>query len=140
MTTSFIKMDNLSLDYFHYLHQKSLKKTIVKSVFNFLGTPEVSFTLKRALDGIDATFKPGDRVALIGRNGSGKSTLLKVLSGIYQPTAGSLAVEGSVSSLLDISVGLNTDATGYENIILMGILKGKTKRQMKAKFAEIEEF
>jgi ABC-type polysaccharide/polyol phosphate transport system ATPase subunit len=140
MNKSFIKMNNLSLDYFHYMSRKSLKKTIVKSVFNFLGAKEETFILRRALDGIDATFQTGDRIALIGKNGSGKSTLLRVLSGIYQPTAGFIEVQGNISSLLDISVGLNTDATGYENIILMGILQGKTKNQMKSKFKEIEDF
>lgn len=141
MKGSFIKLNNISLDYFHYVKRYTLKKTMIKSLFNFLGKKEEArLVLNRALNGIDATFTTGDRIALIGKNGAGKSTLLRVLSGIYQPTAGSIEVRGNISSLLDISVGLNTDATGYENIILMGILQGKTKRQMKSKFEDIEEF
>ena len=141
MTNSFIKLDNICLDYFHYVKRHTLKKTIIKSTLNLFGSKkEPAIKLNRALDGIDVHFQTGDRIALIGKNGSGKSTLLRVLSGIYHPTAGSLQIQGTVSSLLDISVGLNYDVTGYENIILMGILHGKTKKQMALKFEEIEEF
>ncbi len=140
MKESFIELNNTSLDYFHYTGNKSFKKTLISSLFKFAGSQEKPFVLRRALDGLNVTIKSGDRVALIGKNGSGKSTLLRVLSGIYQPTLGSLSVQGSISSLLDISVGLNIDATGYENIVLMGILHGKKKGFMMSKYAEIEEF
>ncbi|MBU6447021.1 MAG: ABC transporter ATP-binding protein, partial [Verrucomicrobia bacterium] len=114
---------------------------MIKSAINlFTGHHEPIIRLKRAVDGISLTFEKGDRIALIGKNGSGKSTLLRILSGIYHPTGGTLSSRGKISSLLDISVGLNIDATGYENIILMGILHGKTRKQMRAKFADIEEF
>lgn len=113
---------------------------MIKSVQKLFGIKEETLKLHRALEGINATFHAGDRIALIGKNGSGKSTLLRVLSGIYQPTDGILEVRGTLSSLLDIGVGLNPDFTGYENIVQMGILHGKTKKQMKAKFEEIEEF
>lgn len=140
MNTSFIKLNNISLDYFFFVNRHSFKKTLVKSVLKFFGRKEEILRLHRALDGIDVTFQTGDRIALIGKNGSGKSTLLRVLSRIYQPTAGSLEVHGTISSLLDIGIGLNPDATGYENIVIMGILHGKTKKQMKAKYEEIEDF
>lgn len=141
MNKAFIKLNNVSLDYFHYTTRYTLKKTMIKSLFQVLGKKEEeTFVLNRALDGIDAEFKTGDRIALLGKNGSGKSTLLRVLSGIYQPTEGSLQIQGNVTSLLDISVGLNGDATGYENIVLMGILQGRSRRQMKSKFNDIQEF
>ena len=140
MNDSYIKLNNTSLDYFHYSGIKSFKKTLITTLFKFTGPQEKPFVLRRALDGLNATIKSGDRIALIGKNGSGKSTLLRVLSGIYAPTFGSIEVRGSISSLLDISVGLNIDATGYENIVLMGILHGKKKGFMMSKYAEIEEF
>ncbi len=136
----FIKLDEVSLDYFFYANRRGLKKTALQSVLKLFGKKEEAFLLRRALDGISATFSSGDRIALIGKNGSGKSTLLRILSGIYPPSSGALEVSGSVSSLLDIGIGLNVDATGYENIVLMGVLQGKTKREMRAKFEEIEEF
>lgn len=132
-----IKFDNLSLDYFHYTKKNSIKKTLLKSLFN---SKKEVLKFHRALDGIDGEIATGDRIALIGKNGSGKSTLLKVLSGIYQPTGGFLEMQGKISSILDIGVGLNNDATGYENILLVGALHGKTRREMKAKFEDIEQF
>ena len=47
-----------------------------------------------ALADVDVGFSLGEVVGLIGDNGSGKSTLVKILSGVYQPTSGSLLVEG----------------------------------------------
>lgn len=141
MTDSYIELNNASLDYFHYLKRHNLKKTVLNSILAlFTGKKEQIITLKRALDGIHAKFVNGDRIALIGKNGSGKSTLLRVLSGIYKPTSGFIKIHGKISSLIDISVGLNCDATGYENIILMGLLHGKTRKYMKSKFEDIEQF
>lgn len=135
-----IKLNSISLDYFHYARKSSLKKTLLKSVLTLFRVKEEVLKLYRALDGIDVTIRTGDKIALIGKNGSGKSTLLRVISGIYQPTYGSLEILGTISSILDVSVGLNPDATGYENILLMGILHGKTRKEMKSKIQDIEEF
>jgi ABC-type polysaccharide/polyol phosphate transport system ATPase subunit len=72
----------------------------------------------QALRDLTLSFRPGDRVGLIGRNGAGKSTLLKVLSGIYEPHAGRVRIDGEVTSLLDVTTGLDFEATGYENIVM----------------------
>lgn len=139
MSNPYIELENVGLDYFQYVSHRSFKKTLLSKMFN-LDQSDEPFTMRRALDGLSLSIKAGDKVGLIGRNGSGKSTLLRVLSGVYQPTFGLLRVHGSISSLLDISIGLNIDLTGYENIIVMGILRGKMRSQMVAKFSEIEEF
>jgi ABC-type polysaccharide/polyol phosphate transport system ATPase subunit len=79
-------------------------------------------------------------VALIGANGAGKTTLLRVLAGIYSPSRGELYSSGRVSALLDVSVGLNPEATGRENIILRGMYMNIHPREMRARVDEIAEF
>lgn len=47
-----------------------------------------------SLQGLDLTIEPGERIALVGRVASGKSTLGRLLCGLYQPTGGSMLVNG----------------------------------------------
>ena len=77
----------------------------------------------RALNGLSFSLRPGDRLGLVGHNGAGKSTLLRALAGIYAPTSGRVRVHGSLTSLLDISLGMDENATGYENILTAGLLQ-----------------
>jgi energy-coupling factor transport system ATP-binding protein len=52
----------------------------------------------RAVDGVDLTIRPGERVALVGQNGSGKSTLVQHLNGLLRPTAGRVLMDGADTS------------------------------------------
>ena len=94
----------------------------------------------KALDGINFQWKEGDRVGLVGHNGSGKTTLLRALTGAYVPTSGSLQINGSVSSMLSISLGMEGDATGIENIYLRGTLIGLNNADLKRLVEEVVEF
>jgi lipopolysaccharide transport system ATP-binding protein len=94
----------------------------------------------RALSGVSLTFEEGDRVGLVGHNGAGKSTLLRVLSRVFVPTDGAATIEGSVGSLIDLSLGLNPEASGRENVYLRGALLGISKAQMQANLKEIVDF
>lgn len=93
-----------------------------------------------ALKNLNFKINSGDRVGLVGHNGSGKTTLLRVLSGIYQPSGGSITVDGRINSLLDIGVGLDSDSTGYENIYIRSILLGLTKKDIESRIEEIADF
>ena len=84
-----------------------------------------------ALDRLNLVAKAGDRIGLFGPNGSGKSTALRVLGGIYPPTAGELEVNGKVSAMFSLNLGVNAEATGLENIQLKGLLHGLRKREIK---------
>lgn len=80
--------------------------------------------LQRLLDDISFELGEGDRLAILGRNGAGKSTLLRVLNRVYQPSQGSLTINGSCQALLNMSLGFNGQATVRENIYLRGIAMG----------------
>ena len=47
-----------------------------------------------ALRGVDPTIGSGEKVALVGHNGAGKTTLIKLLSRLYDPTEGSILIDG----------------------------------------------
>src|SRR3954454_195557 len=94
----------------------------------------------RALQDVSFEVSRGERVGIVGHNGAGKSTLLKVLAGIYPPTAGSRIVEGRISSLFDIALGFELDATGWENIAYRGFLQGETPRTIRTKTQAIADF
>lgn len=82
-----------------------------------------AFVIK-ALKGINLEVKSGQRVGLIGANGAGKSTLLRVLAGVYPPSKGLVQIEGRVTSLLDLAVGVDMDLSGWENIRVRLLLLG----------------
>jgi ABC-type polysaccharide/polyol phosphate transport system ATPase subunit len=82
----------------------------------------------------------GETVGFLGRNGSGKSTLLKLASRIYNPTSGSVAVNGRASALLELGAGFHQDLSGRENIYLNGSLLGLSRRDMNRSFDSIVDF
>jgi lipopolysaccharide transport system ATP-binding protein len=94
----------------------------------------------RALSDISIELNDGDRVGLVGHNGAGKSTMLRALSGVYAPTRGKAMIEGETGSLIDISLGINPEATGRENVFVRGQLLGLPKKEIAAKYEEIVEF
>ncbi|MFN9212933.1 MAG: ABC transporter ATP-binding protein [Betaproteobacteria bacterium] len=102
------------------------------------GDPRV--VLIEAVNRVTLEFMHGERVALLGRNGAGKSTLLRLLGGIYPPTSGLVTIRGRVSSLTDMSMGMDMEATGYENVVLRGVVMGLTRRAARALTPDIEAF
>ena len=99
-----------------------------------------------ALNNISLEFSAGDYVGIIGRNGAGKSTLLKTLCGVYQPSSGTVHLEGRLAPLLEIGAGFHPEFTGRENIYLNGAILGFNKKELNKiepeviKFAEIIDF
>lgn len=120
----------------------SLKSTVLSA----LKGKRVVVEEHKALNNISLDIREGDRICLIGSNGAGKSTLLRTLAGILTPLSGSITVEGNISSLLDFATGFEMEMTGYENIIIRGMLLGMTrseilnKRDAIAEFAELGDF
>lgn len=94
----------------------------------------------KALNNINLTLNPGDRVGLVGFNGAGKTTLLRVIAGVYAPTSGTASVIGNISALTDMAMGIDHEASGRENVFMRSILLGMTYRQARALAPEIEDF
>ena len=90
----------------------------------------------------DITFslEQGDMLGIIGTNGAGKSTLLKVISGIMEPTKGTVKRNGSVAALLELSSGFDGDLTVKENAYLRGAMLGYTRKFMDETYDRIIDF
>lgn len=95
---------------------------------------------QKALQGISLRVPRGASLGIIGRNGSGKSTLLRILSGTLAATSGRVSVTGRVAALLDLGIGISPDFTGRENAILLGVLAGRTRREVLGCIDEIYAF
>ena len=120
---------------------RSIKKAMLNlSTGGKIGQDAGKHAIVTSLTSINFQFEAGSRVGLLGHNGSGKTTLLRVLSGVYAPVRGELKVIGSIASLLDVSMGLDPDATGFENIYLRGILDGLNPAKIRSKIDEIADF
>ena len=94
----------------------------------------------KALTDITFTITEGERVGLIGHNGAGKSTLLRALTGAFEPSRGSASISGQVGSLIDLSLGINSEATGMENIVIRATLLGMSRAEIRSHLDEIIEF
>ena len=97
-------------------------------------------TSVRALSNIDLELGVGDKLAIVGHNGAGKSTLLRVLAGIFEPTEGTVQISGQVLPIFDISLGMDFESSGYENIYLRTLYLGEHLRYSEQMVKEIIEF
>lgn len=115
----------------------TLKEFVVRGLFRQSANPRMTV---HALRDINLAVRDGERLGIIGHNGAGKSTLLRLLAGIYPPSGGRRLVTGQISSLFDIALGFEGDATGWENIGYRSYLQGETPRTIRGKIDAIAEF
>jgi lipopolysaccharide transport system ATP-binding protein len=93
-----------------------------------------------ALRDVSLSVERGEMLGVVGPNGSGKSTLLQIVSGILEPTVGSVETRGRIAALLELGAGFNPDFTGRENVFLNGEILGISRREMERVFPDIERF
>jgi lipopolysaccharide transport system ATP-binding protein len=93
-----------------------------------------------AIKNLTLKVEHGERVGVIGSNGSGKSTLLRALAGIYPVKKGTVQVQGSIGTLLDTTLGFETESTGRENIYYRGVSMGYPPKALREVEQEIIEF
>lgn len=93
-----------------------------------------------ALHDLSFDVKKGECVGIIGTNGAGKSTILKIITGVLNPTEGSVNIDGRISALLELGAGFNMEYTGIENVYLNGSMIGFTKEEIDAKMDDILSF
>lgn len=137
-----ITFKNVSVDFPIYNSSgRSLKKRLLQvATGGQLGSDNQGRVVVRALENINLSFRDGDRVGLIGHNGAGKTTMLRLLSGVYAPSSGQAEIIGEIGSLIAISLGIDPEFTGRENIFLRGALLGISKAEIARQMDNIIEF
>ena len=136
-----IALHNVSIDFPVYgAHAASLKQTLASAATGGRIGRETGVAVIQALRDINLDLQDGDRLGVVGHNGAGKSTLLRVLAGVYPPTRGRYTRDGTIASLIDPTLGIERDATGYENIWLRGLIVGIKRREMASLISDIADF
>ena len=106
---------------------KSLKKQIFYE--DFWALKDVSFSVNR-----------GEVFGVLGFNGAGKSTLLKIVAGVFKPTLGNITVNGTISPLLELGAGFDSESSARDNIYMNGAMYGHSPKYMADKYDEIIDF
>lgn len=137
-----VVLEHASVEFSIYnARSRSLRNDLLKRVGGHIGHGvNNDRVVIHALRDINLHLTAGTRLALVGHNGAGKSTMLRLLSGVYEPSSGSALIEGHVASLLDLSMGMDPEQTGRENIILRAVFLGMSVAQAKALVPEIADF
>ena len=127
---------------------RNLKRGMIYSAYDvgrsMLGVSYDTSTLRKdefwALQDVNFELKKGDTLGIIGINGSGKSTLLRLLTGIFPPDRGEIAVRGNIGALIAVGAGFHPHMTGRENIYLNGTILGMNRQQIDERFERDHRF
>lgn len=98
------------------------------------------YRLYTAIESVSFKLGAGESLGVLGQNGAGKSTLLKMLAGVLLPDQGSINTAGKITGLLELGTGFDSNLTGYENVLINGLLIGMSQQEVEAKRQEIIDF
>jgi lipopolysaccharide transport system ATP-binding protein len=140
--SSSINLENASVSFpIFNVNTYSLKNRIIKSVMDKIKLNNQHKVVQiDALKNINIKIQSGERIGVIGGNGSGKSTFLRLCSRIYEPSTGSININGNINSLINVNIGIDPESTGRENIKLRLVMLGCNNNQINEHFNEIIEF
>lgn len=134
-------LDNVTVEFPIFgIHATSLKSTLAAAATGGRIGRDTGVTVVQALRDVSLHLAGGDRLGIMGHNGAGKSTLLQVMAGVYQPVRGRVLRRGRVSSLVNPALGIERDATGYENILIRGLIHGVSRAEVLRLTPGIAEF
>lgn len=143
---AYIRLKDVSISYpIFNAHSRSLRTAL----FSRLGGKIVSHNqtvVIEAIKNLNLNLEDGERIALLGHNGAGKTTLLRALAGVYVPQSGHIESKGLITSFTDITLGMDTEANGWDNIIFRCAFMGLSYAQARelspsiAEFSELGEF
>lgn len=136
-----VTLENVSVDYPIFgVDGESLKKTLTRAATGGRIGGTAGVTVVEALRDVSFELREGDRLGVMGHNGAGKSTLLQVLAGVFPPSRGRYRSTGSIASLVNPMLGIEREATGYENIVIRGLVLGMKRSTIRVLTPDIAEF
>jgi len=138
-TSASVKFDDVSVEFPIYsAHGRSFKRSLLQfTTGGRIGVSADQRVVVSALNNISFSAQHGERIGLVGHNGAGKSTMLRAIAGVYEPVRGTIAISGQVASLIDLTLGMDMEATGYENIKIRSLLLGLTPDEIAARTEDI---
>ncbi len=131
---------NTAIDVNHVSKVYRLYEKPYYRIMDALGVGGKKYSEHAALKDISFQINQGECVGIIGTNGSGKSTILKIITGVLQPTAGTVTVNGRISALLELGAGFNMEYNGIENVYLNGTMLGFSEEEIEEKLPAILDF
>ena len=140
-TDASVKFDHVGIEFPIYsAHGRSIKRSVLQyTTGGRIGLSSNQRVVVSALNDLSIAAEHGEHIGLIGHNGAGKSTLLRAVAGVYEPVRGTISVCGRVASLIDLTLGMDMEASGYENIRIRCLLLGLRPQEIDAQIGEIAE-
>lgn len=144
-----VQVDNVSKRYVFQQYRPSLRQEAVQMARRWVGRMQQGSWESQAfwpLKDISFTLNKGDTLGIVGHNGAGKTTLLRLLSGIIEPTEGTITVNGRFATLIGLGAGFDYERSGRENIYLNAAIQGVQPDEIEQRvddiiaFSELGEF